>query len=201
MCITYLSSNRRTLLELTDYANNILKERLQTIPGVSEIRVYGERKYSMRLWLDPVKLSALGVSPVDVQAALTRENVELPSGAVSGQNTQLTLRTMGRLTSVEEFNNLIIRKDAASLVRLSDIGYAELYPENDQTIFRVNGMPGVALAVVPQPGSNQIDIADEFNKRIELYGKDLPEDLELQTGLRQLHLHPQSITRSGAHHH
>lgn len=181
--ITYLSSNRRNLLELTDYANNTLKERLQTIPGVSEIRVYGERKYSMRLWLDPVKLSALGVSPVDVQAALGRENVELPSGAVSGQNTQLTLRTMGRLTSVEEFNNLIIRKDASSLVRLSDIGYAELYPENDQTIFRVNGTPGVALAVVPQPGSNQIDIADEFNKRIELYSKDLPADLKLQTGV------------------
>ncbi|MGY2133318.1 efflux RND transporter permease subunit [Hymenobacter sp. HD11105] len=181
--MTYVSSNRRNLLELTDYANNTLKERLQTIPGVSEIRVYGERRYSMRLWLNPVKLSALGVSPVDVQAALARENVELPSGAVTGQNTQLTLRTMGRLTTVEEFNNLIIRKDASSLVRLSDIGYAELYPENDQTIFRVNGTPGVALAVVPQPGSNQIDIADEFNKRIELYGKDLPEDLKLQTAI------------------
>ncbi|MBC6607245.1 efflux RND transporter permease subunit [Hymenobacter sp. BT188] len=181
--LTYVSSNRRNLLELTDYANNTLKERLQTIPGVSEIRIYGERKYSMRLWLDPVKLSALGVSPVDVQAALTRENVELPSGAVTGENTQLTLRTMGRLTSVEEFNNLIIRKDASSLVRLSDIGYAELYPENDQTIFRINGTPGVALAVVPQPGSNQIDIADEFNKRIELYSKDLPDDLKLQTAV------------------
>ncbi|UOQ55320.1 efflux RND transporter permease subunit [Hymenobacter cellulosivorans] len=180
--MTYLSSNQRTLLELTDYANNTLKERLQTIPGVSEVRVYGERKYSMRLWMDPVKLSALSVSPVDVQAALTRENVELPSGAVQGQNTQLTLRTMGRLTSVEDFNNLIIRKDESSLVRFSDVGYAELYPENDQTIFKVNGVPMVGLAVIPQPGSNQIDIADEFNKRIELYGKDLPKDLILKPG-------------------
>jgi len=180
--MTYLSSSQRNLLELTDYANNTLKERLQTIEGVSEVRVYGERKYSMRLWMDPVKLAALGVSPVDVQAALTRENVELPSGAVQGQNTQLTLRTMGRLTSVQEFNNLIIRKDASSLVRLSDIGYAELYPENDQTIFKVNGVPMVGLAVIPQPGSNQIDIADEWNKRIELYGKDLPKDLVLKPG-------------------
>jgi multidrug efflux pump len=180
--MTYLSSARRTLLELTDYANNTLKERIQTIPGVSEVRVYGERKYSMRLWLDPVKLSALGVSPVDVQAALTRENVELPSGAVQGQNTQLTLRTMGRLTSVTDFNNLIIRKDAVSLIRLSDIGYAELYPENDQTIFKVNGVPMVGLAVIPQPGSNQIDIADEFNKRIKQYEKDLPSDLVLKPG-------------------
>ncbi|SNR71655.1 efflux RND transporter permease subunit [Hymenobacter mucosus] len=180
--MTYLSSSQRNLLELTDYANNTLKERLQTIPGVSEVRVYGERKYSMRLWLDPVKLSALGVSPVDVQAALTRENVELPSGSVQGEATQLTLRTMGRLTSVEDFNNLIIRQDASSLVRLSDIGYAELYPENDQTIFKVNGVPMVGLAVIPQPGSNQIDIADEFNKRIELYGKDLPKDLVLKPG-------------------
>ena len=181
--LTYLSSSKRDLLELTDYANNTLKERLQTIPGVSEIRIYGERKYSMRLWLDPVKLAALGVSPVDVQAALTRENVELPSGSVQGQNTQLTLRTMGRLTSVQDFNDLIIRRDAASLVRLSDVGYAELYPENDQSIFRVNGVPGVALAVIPQPGSNQIDIADEFNRRLKLYGKDLPPDLELRPAI------------------
>ncbi|MBT9395285.1 efflux RND transporter permease subunit [Hymenobacter sp. NST-14] len=181
--LTYLSSNRRTLLELTDYANNTLKERLQTIPGVSEIRVYGERKYSMRLWLDPVKLAALSVSPVEIQQALARENVELPSGTVQGQATQLTLRTMGRLTSVEDFNNLIIRRDASSLVHMSDIGYAELYPENDQTIFRVNGVPGVALAVIPQPGSNQIDIADEFNKRIEQFGKDLPDDLELRQAI------------------
>ncbi|ALW87462.1 acriflavin resistance protein [Hymenobacter sedentarius] len=180
--MTYLSSNKRTLLELTDYANNTLKERIQTIPGVSEVRVYGERKYSMRLWLDPVKLSALRVSPVEVQQALTRENVELPSGSVQGQSTQLTLRTMGRLSSVEDFNNLIIRKDAVSLIRLSDIGYAELYPENDQTIFKVNGVPMVGLAVIPQPGSNQIDIATEFNKRIKIYEKDLPKDLVLKPG-------------------
>jgi multidrug efflux pump len=180
--MTYLSSNQRTLLELTDYANNTLKERIQTIPGVSEVRVYGERKYSMRLWLDPVKLSALRVSPVDVQAALTRENVELPSGAVSGEATQLTLRTMGRLSSVQDFNDLIIRKDEVSLIRLSDIGYAELYPENDQTIFKVNGVPMVGLAVIPQPGSNQIDIATEFNKRLEIYAKDLPKDLVLKPG-------------------
>ncbi len=180
--LTYLSSNRRTLLELTDYANNTLKERIQTIPGVSEVRVYGERKYAMRLWLDPVKLAALRVSPVDVQAALTRENVELPSGAVQGQNTQLTLRTMGRLSTVADFNDLIIRKDDVSLVRLSDIGYAELYPENDQTIFKVNGVPMVGLAIIPQPGSNQIEIADAFNQRLAQYAKDLPKDLVLKPG-------------------
>ncbi|SDY07906.1 multidrug efflux pump [Hymenobacter psychrophilus] len=181
--LSYLTSKERNLLELTDYAINTLRERLQTIPGVSEIRVYGERRYSMRLWLDPVKLSALGVSPVDVQQALARENVELPSGSVQGQATQLTLRTMGRLTTVEEFNNLVIRRDEGSLVRMSDIGYAELYAENDQTLFRVNGVPGVALAVIPQPGSNQIDIADEFNKRVAQFGKDLPADLKIEPAI------------------
>ena len=181
--LSYLTSDRRTLLELTDFAINTLRERLQTIPGVSEIRVYGERKYSMRLWLDPVKLTALGVSPVEIQQALARENVELPSGTVQGQATQLTLRTMGRLTTEEEFNNLVIRRDAGSLIRMSDLGYAELYPENDQTIFRVNGVPGVALAVIPQPGSNQIDIADEFNKRVAQFGKDLPADLKIQPAI------------------
>ena len=182
IALTYLNSNKRSLLELTDYANNVLKERLQTIPGVSEVRVWGERKYSMRLWLDPTKLSALGVSPTEVQQAVARENVELPGGAVQGQNTQLTLRTMGRLASVQEFNNLIIRQDATSLVRFSDVGYAELYPENDQTLLRRNGQPMVGLSVVPQPGSNQVDIAKEFNKRVKLYEKDLPKDLKLSSG-------------------
>ncbi len=180
--LNYLSSSSRTLLELTDYANNVLKERLQTIPGVSEIRVWGERKYSMRLWLDPVKMAALGVSPVDVQQALARENVELPSGAIQGQSTQLSLRTMGRLATVADFNNLILRNDPASLVRLTDVGYAELYPENDQTILRRNGLPMVAVMAIPQPGSNQIAIADEFNKRIKQYAKDLPKDLALNSG-------------------
>ena len=180
--MTYLSSNKRNLLELTDYANNVLKERLQTIPGVSEVRVWGERKYSMHLWLDPVKLSALRVSPVEVQQALARENVELPGGIVRGDNTQLTLRTMGRLSTVEDFNNLILRNDSTAQVRLSDVGYAELYPENDQTVLRRNGAPLVGLAVVPQPGSNQIDIANELSKRYAQYATDLPKDLKLTTG-------------------
>ena len=181
--LSYLSSSSRTLLELTDYANNVLKERLQTIPGVSEIRVWGERKYSMRLWLDPVKMAALGISPVDVQQALARENVELPSGAVQGQSTQLSLRTMGRLASVTDFNNLIIRNDPTSLVRLTDVGYAELYPENDQTILRRNGIPMVAVMAIPQPGVNQIAITDEFNKRMKQYQNDLPKDLKVSTGV------------------
>ena len=180
--MTYLSSSKRNLLELTDYANNVLKERLQTIPGVSEVRVWGERKYSMHLWLDPVKMSALRVSPVEVQQALARENVELPGGIVRGDNTQLTLRTMGRLSTVEDFNNLILRNDSTAQVRLSDVGYAELYPENDQTVLRRNGAPLVGLAVVPQPGSNQIDIANELSKRYAQYATDLPKDLKLTTG-------------------
>jgi multidrug efflux pump len=180
--MVYLSSDKRSLLELTDYAVNVLKERIQTIPGVSEVRIFGERRYSMRLWLDPVKLTALRVSPSEVQQALNRENVELPSGSVQGQNTQLTLRTMGRLSSEQDFNNLILRRDSVSLIRLSDVGRAELYPENDQTLFRVNGVPQVGVAVIPQPGSNQIEIADAFNKRVAQLGTDLPKDLKITPG-------------------
>lgn len=180
--MVYLSSSKRSLLELTDYAVNVLKERIQTIPGVSEVRIFGERRYSMRLWLDPVKLTALRVSPSEVQQALTRENVELPSGSVQGQNTQLTLRTMGRLSSEQDFNNLILRRDSTSLIRLSDVGRAELYPENDQTLFRVNGQPQVGVAVIPQPGSNQIEIADAFGKRTEQLRTDLPKDLKITPG-------------------
>jgi multidrug efflux pump len=127
-------------------------------------------------------MAALGISPVDVQQALARENVELPSGAVQGQSTQLSLRTMGRLASVDDFNNLILRNDPTSLVRLTDVGFAELYPENDQTILRRNGIPMVAVMAIPQPGANQIAITDEFNKRMKQYAGDLPKDLKISTG-------------------
>ena len=182
IALIYISSTKRSLTELTDYTINVLKERLQTVPGVSELRIYGERKYSMRLWLDPQRMNALRVSPMDVQGALGRQNVELPGGTVQGRSTQLTLRTMGRLSSVDDFNNLIIRNDSLALVRLSDVGYAELYPESDQSLLRRNGVPLLGIAVVPQPGANQIDIATEFNKRVKQYEADLPKDLTISTG-------------------
>lgn len=170
-------SNKRNLLELSRIANIYFKERLQTIPGVSTVNVWGEQKYSMRLWMDPIKLAGLKLTPSDVFQAVNRENVELPSGRIEGQNTELTVRTMGRLNSVEDFNKLIVKEDGDLVVRFEDIGHAQLYPENDRTLMRRDGVPGVAIAVVAQPGANNIEIADNLYKKLAQIEKDLPEDV------------------------
>ena len=173
-----MQSDQRSMLELSEIANNNFKERLQTIPGVSEIRIWGEKKYSMKLQLDPVKMAGYRITPSDVRSALDRENVELPSGRIEGYRPELTIRTMGRLETPEQFNNLILRDENGVVVRLRDVGRAELQPENERSLLRGNGaVPQVGIAVTPQPGSNYIAIADEFYKRFDQIKKDLPDDL------------------------
>jgi len=177
-----IKSEKRSLLELSAIAENIFKERLQTIDGVSEISIWGMKRYSMRLWLDPKKMSGLGITPVDIRNALTRENVELPSGRIEGNTTELTIRTLGRLNTPEEFNNLIILEDSGNVIKLTDVGHAELYPENDRTLLKRDGIPMVGNVIIPQPGANHIEIADEFYKRLEQIKRDLPEDIETAIG-------------------
>src|SRR5690606_36742861 len=173
-----IQSDQRSLLELSELANNVFKERLKTIPGVSEIRIWGEKKFSMKLQLDPVKMAGYGITPGDVRAALERENVELPSGRIEGYNTELSIRTLGRLTTETDFNDMILREDGNTLVRLRDVGIARLAPENERTLLRGNGgIPQVAVAVTPQAGSNYVEIADEFYKRAGQIQKELPGDL------------------------
>lgn len=175
-----VQSDKRNLLELTDYGINVFKERLQTIPGVSDIRVFGEKKYAMRLELDPARLSAFQISPTDIRTALQRENVELPSGRIEGYERELTIRTLGRLTAEDEFNNLLIKEQNGVLIRLKDIGRAVLSAESLKSSFKGNGgIQMIALGVQPQPGSNHIAIADEFYKRVEQLKQEIPQDLKL----------------------
>lgn len=175
-------SDNRDLLELSDIANNTFKERVQTIPGVSSVQIWGEKRYSMRLWMDPQKLGAYRLTPLDVRNALDRENVELPSGRIEGDLTELTVRTQGRLYDPEEFNDLIIKETDGRTVRFRDIGEAELGAENERTILKRNGVPMVGVVIIPQPGSNQIEIADEFYERVEQIERDLPDDVETAIG-------------------
>ena len=176
-----IQSNTRDLMNLSQVANDVFKERLQTVQGVSEVRIYGEKKYSIKLLLDPAKLAAYRLAPSDVQSAVTRENVDLPAGRIEGYNTELTLRTQGRLTTPEQFNNLIIKEENGTTIRLKEIGEAKLLPENERTIMRGNrGIPMVAVAITPQPGANQIEIADDVYKKMEQIALDLPPDI--QTG-------------------
>jgi multidrug efflux pump len=182
--ILFLSvqSDTRNLLELSEFANNVFKERLQTIPGISEVRIWGEKKYSMRLWLDPAKLAAYQLTPIDVRNAVNRENVELPSGSIEGDNTELSIRTIGRLYTEEEFNNMIVRETDKNIVRLKDIGYALLDAENQKTVLKRNGIPMVGVVLVAQAGANNISITNEFYKRLEQMKKDLPQDINTVIG-------------------
>ena len=177
--IMNVSSNNRNLLELSEIANNIFKERLQTIAGVSEVRIFGEKRWSMRLWMDPGKLAAYQLTPLDVRNAVNAENIELPSGRIEGNTVELTVRTLSRLERPEEYNSLVIREKDGTIIRFQDIGLAELGPENERSISKGLAGPRVAVAVVPQPGSNHITIADEFFRRVEQIDRELPKDITI----------------------
>jgi multidrug efflux pump len=175
-----IQSEKRDLLEISEIAKNVFKERLQTISGVSEVRIFGEKKYSMKLLLNPQKMSAYNISPSDIRNALSRENVELPSGRIEGYQTELTIRTFGRLTTVQEFDDLILKEQDGAIIRVKDIGRAQLMPENERTLVRGNNaVPYAAIAIMPLPGSNHINIANEFYIRLEQLKKDIPEDYSM----------------------
>ncbi|MEO7176815.1 MAG: efflux RND transporter permease subunit [Saprospiraceae bacterium] len=178
-----IQSDTKNHLQVSEFASNVLLERLQTIPGVSGIQIWGEKKYAMRLWMDPAKMSAYSITPSDVQNALIRENVELPSGKIAGYSTDITLKTEGLFKNEEEFNNMIISNTDGREIRFKDIGEAILGPENEETILKESGVPMVALALIPQPGSNYVEIADEFYKRFEQIKKDIPKDIKVNIAL------------------
>ena len=188
-----VQSPNRDQLAITEYATNVLVERLQTIPGVSAVQIWGEKRYAMRLWLEPSKLNALGITVGDVQAALNRENSELPSGKIAGSSIELSVRTFGRMNTEEDFNNLIIKNSNGADIKLKDVGEAVLGPENEETLMRGNGTPMIALAIIPLPGSNYVSISDEFYKRLEQIKKDVPEDITLNIGLDQTRFIKKSI--------
>ena len=175
-----VQSNRRSLMELSEIAELTVKERLQTISNVSGVDIWGQKRYSMRLWLDPIKMAGYGVTPLDVKNAVDAENVELPSGSIEGNTIDLSIRTLGLMHTAKEFDDLIIKEDANNIVRFKDVGRAELAPEDLRSILRKNGEPMVIDVIIPQPGANHIEIADEAYRRIEQLKKDLPEDVTIE---------------------
>ncbi len=177
-----IQSDVRSLLEISEIADLTVKEQLQTIPEVSSVQIWGEKRYCMRLWLDPVKMSGYGVTPMDVKNALDKENIELPSGSIEGNTTELSIRTLGLMHTTEEFNNLVVKEDNGRIVRFSDIGRAELSPRDLKSYMKMNGVPMVGVVVVPQPGANHINIAEAVYERMERMQKDLPEDVHYSYG-------------------
>ena len=175
-------SNTRDLLSLNEIATRNVKEKLQTIPGVSSVQMWGEKKYAMRLHIDPERLASFRLTAPDIVNALTKQNIELPSGSIEGNNTELTVRTQGRMTSVEDFNNLIIREEGDRSVKFSDVGNAELAPENEKTFFKRDMVPMISIAVIPQPGSNQIEIVDQIHQKFKQIQTTIPSDVILKEG-------------------
>ena len=177
-----VESETRSLLELSEIAELTLREQLQTIDGVSGILIWGQKRYAMRLWLDPDKLAGYGLTPMDVRNTLQRENVELPSGSIEGHTVELTIRTLGLMSTPEEFNDMIISEQHGRVVRFRDIGRAELGPEDLRGIVRRDGVPLTGNAIIPQPGSNHIEIVDEVYRRLEMIKRDLPDDVAINIG-------------------
>ena len=178
--ILAVQSRTKNLLELSDYAENVLQQQLQTINQVSSINIFGQKRYSMRIWLDPDKMDAYGVAFNDISTALNAENIELPPGKIYGNNTELTIRVLGRLTSEKQFRDLLIREDSTGIVRLGDVAKVELAPEDLEQNWKYNGVNAVGLAIIPQPGANNIEIANEFYKRIAQIEKNTKSDIQLK---------------------
>jgi multidrug efflux pump len=189
-----VQSSTRNLLEVTEYANNNIVERLQTIPGVSSVSVWGEKRYAMRIWFKPDKLNAYGLTTNDVQQALLTQSVELPAGKIYGNYTELSVRTFGKLNTEDQFNNLVIKNINGVNIKLSDVADAVLGPENDQSGLKESGVPMIMLAIIPQPGSNYVSISNEFYKRLEEIKKELPPDMKLDIGMDQTKFIKRSIS-------
>ena len=177
-----LSSKTRNILNLNEIATRNVKEKLQTIPGVSSVQMWGEKKYAMRLNIDPDRLASFRLTAPDIVAALTKQNIELPSGSIEGANTELTVRTQGRLTTVEDFKNLIIKEEGDRSVKFSDVGDVVLASENEKTMFKRDNVPMISIAVIPQPGSNQIEIVNSIRKKLVQIQTTMPDDVLLKEG-------------------
>lgn len=189
-----IQSDTKNVLELSDYAENVIGQRLETIPGVSGVQIWGQKKYAMRLWIDPIKLTSYGLTVGDVSAALREQNVELPSGKITGNNTELTVKTIGNLESTDEFNQMIIKSNDDKIIRFSDIGHASLEPENLETQLTQSGKPMVAVAIVPLPGANYLDISSEFYKEYDKLQKELPKDIQLNIAIDNTVFVKRSVT-------
>ncbi len=177
--ILAVQSKTKGLLELSDYAENVLQQQFQTINQVSAVNIFGQKRYAMRIWLNPDKMNAQSVSFSDIRTSLTNENIDLPPGKIYGTGTELTIKTLGRLTSEKDFQNLIIREDSSGIVRLSDVARVEIGPETLEQSWKYNGVNAVGIVIIPQPGANNIQIANDFNKKLAAIKKTNKSDIEM----------------------
>ncbi len=181
-----VESDTKDIKEVSHLASTIIKDRMQSIPGINNVAIVGEHKYAMRLRFDPAKLAAYKLTPEDIRTALARENIDLPSGRIEGSNNDLSIRTLGRLTKVADFEEMLIKQNGNTVIHLKDIGKAELGEENERTaiINETGGLNrvGIGVAIQIQRGANAIEVVDEFYRRLEQLRKDIPSEYRLIVG-------------------
>jgi multidrug efflux pump len=179
--IIYLafSSDRHSALDVTDYADRFVKDRLQNLPGVANVRIFGERRYAMRIWLDPMRLAAYALTVQDVENALRRQNVEVPAGRIESTQREFTVLTETDLRTPEQFNNLIIRDAGGYLIRLKDVGTAEIDARDKRVIARFNGNSAVAIGVVKQSTANPLEVSQAVNDALPKIMEGLPDGMQV----------------------
>jgi multidrug efflux pump len=180
-----LSGGNYDLLQLSDIGDRLVKSRLQTLPGVGQARIFGERRFSMRVWLSASELSARGLTVQDVQAAIRSRNVEVPAGRIESARREFTVRSLGELKSPEEFGNLVVSNTGGVLVKLKDLGKVELGPEDERSALRFKGTPAVAIGVIRQSKSNIISVADAIRKELPTIQASLPPGVSLNPAFDQ----------------
>ncbi len=179
--IIYLAfaSDRHTPLEVTDFADRVVKARLQTLDGVADVPIYGERRYAMRIWLDRTRLAAYGLTPQDVEDGLRAQNVEVPAGRIESAEREFTVLTQTDLQTPEEFNDIILQRADGYLVRLKDVGRAEIGAEDERIIARFNGHSAVAMGIVKQSTANPLDVSKAVRAALPGIIESLPEGMRV----------------------
>ncbi|MHA6493663.1 efflux RND transporter permease subunit [Pseudomonas borbori] len=172
-------SERYSAMEITDVLERVVKDRLQTIPGVSEVQIRGARTFAMRIWLDPEKLAAHNLTVQDVENALRRQNVEIPAGRIESEEREFTVLSETDLNTAEQFNQLILDDSRGYLLRLADVGYAEIGAEDERSIVRYNGKPAVSMGMIKQATANPLDISDGLNAAMADVRELLPEGMQM----------------------
>jgi multidrug efflux pump len=174
-----LSGANYDLLQLSDIGDRLVKSRLQTLPGVGQARIFGERRFSMRVWLSASELAARGLTVQDVQQAIRSRNVEVPAGRIESERREFTVRSLGELKTPQEFTDLVVSNDSGVLVKLGDLGHVELGPEDERSALRFNGTPSVAIGVIRQSKANIIQVAEAIRGELPKIQESLPPGVKL----------------------
>ena len=180
-----LSGENYDLLQLSDIGDRLVKSRLQTLPGVGQARIFGERRFSMRVWLSSSELSARGLTVQDVQQAIRSRNVEVPAGRIESERREFTVRSLGELKTPEEFGNLVVSNTGGILVKLKDLGRVALGPEDERSALRFKGIQSIAIGVVRQSKSNIISVSDAISAELPRIQASLPPGVTLNIGFDQ----------------